>query len=198
MGGGAEARREWGAMGSARRAAYKGGTDAERFRRFALDRVMAEARTRDWRWLYTGKEPAVKIGLGAEPDSHELKTATILSQNGFEVVFKQRSLFMKDRRADATIGGRPFEFKNPGGNGYLTIYNQVKSNLYGEGKHSINPQSTHLVISNVRSEMTMEKMVGDIRKMIDKEEGFVLDGFDLMEGFVVVDKSGYRTKSVSG
>lgn len=106
------------------------------------------------------------------------------------VTFKPRSLYDKDRRPDAEIGGSSYEIKNPKGAGYLTVYNQVKSNIYGENKHYVNPQSDKIVISNVRSSMTMDKMLRDVVKMINREEGFVIEGFDLMTEILVVDKAG--------
>ena len=66
----------------------------------------------------------------------------------------------------------------------------TKSNLYGEDKHLINLQSERMIISNVRSDMTLEKILKDIKKIEEKEDGFEIEGFELIKQIIIVDKSG--------
>lgn len=130
----------------------------------------------------------VKKQDGATPDEWEEKSADVLASIGFDVKFKARSL--SERRADATIDGKRWEFKNPSGSGYLCVHNQIKSNLYGENKHKLKPQSSRVVISNVRSTLTLDQMEEQLRRVMDGESGFTDKELSKIEAVLLLDKNG--------
>ena len=130
----------------------------------------------------------VKKQDGATPDEWEEKTADVLASIGFDVRFKTRSL--SRRRADAAIDGKRWEFKNPSGSGYLCVHNQIKSNLYGENKHKLKPQSSRVVISNVRSTLTLDQMEEQLRRVMDGESGFTEKELSKIEAVLLLDKNG--------
>lgn len=150
-----------------------------------------EVALRDPDWLF-GDEIAYEIAKLAEPDDSEREVASILASGGIKPVFQPRSLSYMDRRADTLINGEKWEFKNPQGNGKLTVYNQFKSVVYGKNKHERNPQASNLVISNVRCEMDFEKMVSDVESVMSSGE------FPEIKNVLVVSKDGkivLKTKS---
>lgn len=103
------------------------------------------------------KSVGVEMEEGAKPDWYERRNALVLAAAGHRVKFLKRHR-SGPRRADTLLDGEPVEFKNPTGGGRRTVQNQILKNLYGENKTIIKPQSDVLLISNVRSPMTMSEM----------------------------------------
>ena len=128
--------------------------------------IANEINRRNRDWVYGKKPGSITKEEGAEPDDCELKVASLVASHGLDVKFKRRSLEYKQRRADTRINGLRWEFKNPRGNGKLTVYNQFKSVIFGENKHERNPQAPRLVISNVRSSMSFEALVKDAQDVL--------------------------------
>ncbi len=93
-------------------------------------RVIAEAETRDFRWLNTGSIPKYEIESGAQPSLDEKNTAERLAQHGF------KSRFRKTRDAEGLktsdvffVGGKretAWDFKGPDGNGNQTVFHQFE------------------------------------------------------------------------
>ena len=96
----------------------------------------------------------------------------------------------KGRIADSLIGADGWEFKSPEGNGFLTIKNQLKSNLYGNDHSTLNPQSDKVVISNVRSSMTLDDMVRGLDVALDPEQGLSPEELDALSEVILLDKNG--------
>ena len=113
----------------------------------------------------------IEIERHAEPDEWEINLARFISRLGCDIVFLERSLFDHDRRCDSLVNGLRWEMKNPTGNGYLTIHNQLIHVLYGQDKHHLNPQSSRVLISNVRSTLTMEDMKSGLERALSGESG---------------------------
>ena len=137
----------------------------------------------------------VEVELGAEPDEWELLVAEVLSCHGCNVIFRKRSLFDYDRRCDSLINNVRWELKNPRGSGYLTIHNQLLNNLYGQDKHFLNPQSSRVVISNVRSDMSIEFMQESLERALSGESGLSDAELACIHAVVLVD---YGDKDVRG
>ena len=161
-----ELRERWKSMTAKERARYKGNNDSERYRRFVNDQVMREVETRDWRWLYTGEVPSYSAERGARPDRFELRCGELLRENGFTVRFRKTAGSQhggyKRRTSDTYIGGASWEIKNPESDNDKTVKNQMKKAV---GKDYGRAQSDRLVISNVRSDRTVEQMVLDVEKL---------------------------------
>lgn len=98
--------------------------------------VLQEVRTRDWRWLYTGKVPEITKDRGAKPLDKEKAVADILARNGFAVHFLKETNKTGVKTADALLNGEVWEFKIPEGwNGEHTVRNQFyKARNKGTGK----------------------------------------------------------------
>lgn len=92
--------------------------------------VLQEVKTRDWRWLYTGKVPEYKIMEGARPNSEEIATVDRLAALGFRCVFRPtRDLEMLKTSDLFILSGEsrvPWDIKNPKGNGTQTLYHQLE------------------------------------------------------------------------
>lgn len=162
----AELRERWKSMTDKQRARYKGRSDGERYRRFANAQAIREAETRDFRWLNTGEVPRYSAERGAHPDRFESRCGEILRENGFTVQFRKTAGSQhggyKKRTSDTYIGGASWEMKNPESDNDKTVKNQMKKAV---GKDSGRAQSDRLVISNVRSDRTVEQMVLDVEKL---------------------------------
>lgn len=118
-------------------------------------KVMDEVARRDWHWLYIGKSP--KGRYDPEWDDYEKDTAVLLESNGFAVDYIERS--NAERRPDFYLNGVKWEMKNPENKGYMPIWNQFKTAVFGHGKSKVrNPQSDRLVISGKRSGMNLDEM----------------------------------------
>lgn len=88
-------------------------------------KVLKEVATRDWKWLYSGTEPAVTREIGAKPPEKEKKVASLLAQHGFQVEFLKEINQTSVKTADARLCGSVFEFKVPEGwNGEHTVRKQ--------------------------------------------------------------------------
>ena len=83
-----------------------------------------------------------------------------------------------------------WEFKAPEGNGYLTIKNQLKSVLYGNDHSVLNPKSDKIVISNVRSDMTMDDMINGLSVAIDPDEGLSPEELESLSEVILLDRNG--------
>ena len=125
---------------------------------------------------------------GANPDDWEVRDALVLAKLGKHVSFRaqQKGLFV--RTSDVFVDGVRCEFKNPKGNGYLTIHNQVKSTLYGEKSHVLNPQSSRILISNVRSEMTMQDMEKGLARVLSGETGLTTHELSEIKEITLLDE----------
>lgn len=186
-----EVNRQWAEMSPEERARYKRGkTDFER------DMVVAEMNRRDREWLRTGRRPGVRYTppelrdvILAERD-HEAKTADRLDMAGFPVEMREATGEYRDRTADSMIQGTSWEFKAPKGSGYLSVYNQLKSALYGNDKHLINPQSDRIVISGVRTSMSLEDMERGLRVALDPERGLTPEERARITQVLLVDEEG--------
>ena len=190
---GAEIRARWEALADEERAAYRGGW--KRFSELEYSRAArTEAELRDPMWLYSGKPSAITYETEQLKDEirskrpHEEMMAILLSENGFPVYMRESSSVK--RIADSEVHGTTWEFKAPCGNGYLTIKNQIKSNLYGNDHSTLKPQSPRMVISNVRSPMTFDEMVSGLDVALDPDEGLKQDEILCIDEVVLLDKSG--------
>lgn len=165
----ADARRSWGSMSAEERSKYQrnGKTSYDAYLR---NRIAAEMSARDRGWLQRGGVLDYSLAEGAEPDQTERSVGGILGGHGMRVVFQPRSLTLGDRRADTVINGSKWEIKSPRGKGYLTILNQFKSVVFGENKHVRNPQASRVVISNVRSALSLEEMAEGVRRAFESNE----------------------------
>lgn len=119
-------RDEWKSMGKNDRARYKGGSDAERYRRFVNAKAMREIETRDWRWLYTGdvpKETYQSSRARDELNATEKLTCKILRENGFKQHVLERSNEHGVKTADILLGASEIraDYKTPRGNGFNSI-----------------------------------------------------------------------------
>lgn len=169
VGGEVESRRLWAEMGPAERARYKGEKDWERFRRFHNARVRAEAETRDFRWLNTGRNPEWEAIDGAKPDEHEKATAERLSEYGWKSRFRPTRDKEMLRTSDAFFvsGGHgaerlvEWDFKNPVGGGGQTLYHQLEEAA---------GQTTHVVIDLAHAQPGIlddeDFVLGKLRKLI--------------------------------
>lgn len=125
-GGDSDFRDEWKSMGKNDRARYKGGSDAERYRRFVNAKAMREIETRDWRWLYTGdvpKETYQSSRARDELNATEKLTCKILRENGFKQHVLERSNEHGVKTADILLGASEIraDYKTPRGNGFNSI-----------------------------------------------------------------------------
>lgn len=122
---------------------------------------------------FVGDEQLGRLGImfedGADPDDWEKRDALVLAALGRQVKFLKRHK-SGARRADTLVDGDVVEFKNPTKGEITTVRNQVLNCLYGSNRRLIKPQSDWLIISNVRSSMTM----------LDMEQGleFAISGAD--------------------
>ena len=179
-------RDEWESLSKQDRARYKGDNDAERYRRFVNAKAMREVETRDWRWLYTGDAPHYSAESGAHPDEYERECGRILRENGFPVHFRKTMGSQKGgykrRTSDTFIKGDPWEMKNPAGNTDKTVKNQMKKAV---GKEAGTAQSDRLIISNVRSDRSVEQMVIDVKSLF--EDGRFVEISEVL----IVGRDGY-------
>ncbi len=158
IGGSKQAKVEWEALDEAKRNEYierAEGDKSDAFRDFERNRIKNEVAKRDWHWLYTGKAP--KGRYDPEWADYEKDTAVLLGSNGFAVDYIERS--NAERRPDFYLNGVKWEMKNPENKGYMPVWNQFKTAVFGHGKSKVrNPQSDRLVISGNRSGMTLDEM----------------------------------------
>lgn len=134
VGGDDALRSEWDAMDAKSKSRYKGDTDGERYRRFYQARVIAEAETRDFRWLNTGDVPSYEIEAGAAPKPKEIETARRLAEYGYKSRFRKTRSSENKRTSDVYfLSGdlsnpvmTQWEFKGPSGNGKQTIHHQFE------------------------------------------------------------------------
>lgn len=127
--------------------------------------VRREMATRDTQWLLDGYvRPIVRF---EEWNDDEYELAIILSSFGLPPEPIARSL--NSRRADYSILGERWEGKNPKGSGFMVIWNQLKSVVFGEDKHNRNPQSDKAIISNVGNGMKIEDMLDGLAR-VDTDE----------------------------
>ena len=164
---------------------------SEAKRSYYKKRISQEIETRDAEWFKTGKVPKVRTQKGAEPDEWEREVGELLSKNGIPIVFQKRSLKIHDRRADTIASGAKCEIKNPTGSSILCVHNQVKKNLYGSSKKPVlNPQSSHVVISNVRCDLTFEELVSQVEPVLKGDTGFSETELACISEVVILDKDG--------
>ena len=156
--------------------------------------ILAEVATRDPKWLIAGKAIAPKFLERAKPDEYERAVAESLGRMGLGVTFRPEAPDFSTRQADSLINGQKWEFKNPAGSGRLTIWNQVKKCLYGRYGHTLNMQSSRLVISNARSSMTFESMISDLEKVLAREEGFEIADLEKMDEILILDVKTQRIR----
>ena len=174
-----------------RRLIERRGGMSEAKRSYYEKRISKEIETRDAEWFKTGKVPKVRTQQGAEPDEWEREVGELLSKNGIPIVFQKRSLKIHDRRADTIASGVKCEIKNPTGSSILCVHNQVKKNLYGSSKKPVlNPQSSHVVISNVRSDLTFEELVSQVEPVLKGDTGFSETELACISEVVILDKDG--------
>ena len=178
-----QARYEWSNMSEEQQNAYKSKGHGA-YDKFLRNKTIAEINRRNKEWVYDKKSGKVTVEEFATPDDYEMSSAEIISNHGYDVEFKARSLDYKKRIADTVINGVKVEFKNPCGNGYLTVYNQFKSTVFGENKHERNPQASVIAISNLRSEMSVEKIINDSISVFESNE------FPEIKEIIAVDKNG--------
>ncbi len=185
IGGSKEIMREWLALSDDERREWIVRHDSEpkAYNRFMQDRVMAEVRTRDWHWLYTGEEPRTRIETGANPDEKEKALGKILKSNGFEIEFKKPVDENRVRTADTIMNGVRWEMKNPDGSSNKAVKNQLKKTVGTKGKTQ---QCDRVVISNVSDEttLTFEEMCHQAQELWDA--GRFLEIKELL----IVDKDG--------
>lgn len=140
LGGDSALRAEWDELDSKAKARYKGDTDGERYRRFRQARIIAEAETRDFRWLNTGKEPEVNysnvsrdsfgkmVRKSDEFDPSDYDPGSItdrgcewrdlflhdaLKHAGFDVEPLKDDAPEGFSNIDSLVGGKLYEFKSP-------------------------------------------------------------------------------------
>lgn len=154
-----------------------------------LPELLAEVARRDPAWILAGRPALVDRLDGSRPDEFETATAAFLSGIGFRVTFRPEDPTYSSRQADMLIGEQIWEMKNPGGSNDLTVYNQVRKNLYSK-RGEVDMQSSRLVISNVRNGMSMEDMVEGLRRVLEGEEGYALRDLDLMDEVALADVRG--------
>ena len=145
---------------------YKKSGSKLSFKDWKSEQIRKEIATRDFKWLYRS-DYTCKLIEDPEWNDNEVKTATLLRDQGFNVVYNERSLQHNDRRADFNLNGIAYEMKNPTGNGYLCVYNQFKKAVLGNA-YLTNPQSDKLVISNVGNDISYEILIEKIKKVYDE------------------------------
>ena len=132
IGGSKEIMREWLALSDDERREWivRHDSESKAYNRFMQDRVMAEVRTRDWHWLYTGNPPHYKILEGSKPSEDERETAKRLSLFGFQSFFRPTRAAEGKRTSDVFFGngesGDRWEFKKPTGDGRWTVFHQLE------------------------------------------------------------------------
>lgn len=153
--------------------------------------IMHEAETRDWHWMLTGEAPDPIKEDGADPDEWEEHAGFLLSKNGFRVIFKKRSIIDRERRADLSANGIKYEIKNPTGNGALCVHNQIKKNLYGSGRQAIlNPQSSHVIISNIRSGLSFNELLVQAKTVLEGKTRFSEHELACISEIIILDRDG--------
>lgn len=155
--------------------------------------VLGEMETRDPRWLLDGRPIAPTFLDGANPDEYERAVAESLGRMGLGVVFRPEAKDCSTREADTLIRGVKWEFKNPAGANDLTIFNQIKKNLYNR-RGELSMQASHLVISNERNGMTMDAMENGLHHVLAKDEGYILEDIDKMDEIILLDTENDRMK----
>lgn len=142
--------------------------------------VLQEVRTRDWRWLYTGKVPEITKDRGAKPLDKEKAVADILARNGFAVHFLKETNKTGVKTADALLNGEIWEFKIPEGwskpderslPGEHTVRRQFFKAL-GKGTDKI-------LISNEGNGVSMDELLLAAKKVFESRD------YDFSEVFVI-------------
>lgn len=145
IGGDDALRSEWDSMDPKSKARYKGDTDGERYRRFFQARVIAEAETRDFRWLNTGKEPPITFETKQlerevkELRPQEIETAKLLRTFGVPVDFQvDARKYINDGGMEISVGlpdfANGYEIKTlKSASTYNTINGYVKNASKKEG-----------------------------------------------------------------
>lgn len=196
IGGDRQLRADWDGLTEAERAGFKGRSEHERWLDYRNKRIQRECETRDVAWLYRNKPSEIGFeSMQLELDTrnnrpHEFDMANIFSNNGIPTHFRESSRRFRVRIPDSVVGRRKVEFKAPSGNGRLTIYNQIKSNLYGKDKHVLNPQSNVMAISNVRSEMSLSDMRAGLDLALHGPRGLTPEERAALDEVILVDKNG--------
>ena len=79
--------------------------------------------------------------------------------------------------------------KNPENKGYMPIWNQFKTTVFGHGKTKVrNPQSDRIVISGNRSGMSLDEMENYVLQVNDDFK----DTFPEITEILLVTKEGTR------
>ena len=147
---------------------------------------------------FTSKERLEKLGItiedGASPDDWEKRTALILASAGHRIRFLKEIDKNRRRRSDIKLNGLNFELKNPTGDSGNTIQNQLLNNFYGNDGETFNPQSSRLVISNVRSSMSMLDMERGLAKVLSGNSRISSKELDYMDEIVLVDSKTGRVR----
>lgn len=131
---------------------------------------------------------------GADPDWYERRDALVLAALGRKVKFLKRHPH-GPRRADTLIDGELVEFKNPTGNGIMTVQYQIQSNLHGRNKKVFKPQSDVLLISNARNSMTMAEMEESLAAAFDEESILTVEERAYMRRIILLDERTGRVRT---
>lgn len=151
-----------------------------------IPEVLEEVARRDPVWVLTGKPARVAEMPGAKPHKHEQDAAGVLAALGLPVTFRPEDKTFSTRQADMFIGGEKWEMKNPEGGNDLTVYNQVKKNLY-DRRGRPRMQSDKLVISNVRSPLSMDDMQNGLLGVLRGDDGLEIPGLERMDEIILLD-----------
>lgn len=156
-------RDEWGSMGKKERAQYKGGSDAERYKRFVNAKAMREVETRDWRWLYTGKTPEVDyVKPRVELESHERVGVDWLKASGYAI-----TTVPEDPKAsvnlDLKMNGELWEMKNVTNAG-SSVKNQMARAKKKWAKLG-NPGEARIVLTMVGCSASSEDVIDAVSAM---------------------------------
>lgn len=157
----------------------------------SLDRMSDYMRLKDPAWVYQGKAASYEVAEGADPNESEKACAVLLGRSGLRVVFQPVSSELGARRPDSLIASEPWEMKNPTGNGFLLVRNQFKSAVFGGRKNRVfNPQADRLIISNVESPATFEKLVAGAEALARRDPDVWMDEFSAIKEVIIVDAKG--------
>lgn len=166
------------------------GVDPEKPSAQKTKEILREVERRDWTWLYSGKmNKRRRFKCDPEWEKHEKDTAEILFEHGFGIDHIKRSYEFRQRKADTFLNGEKWEMKSPQGAGYMSIHNTLKKAVFGSSKQRVrNPQSSRLVISNLRSTMTLDEMEHYLRET----ENDPFETFPEIKEVLLVSNEGVR------
>lgn len=152
---------------------------------WSRNRVLAEMRTRNRRWLYSGDTVTVSYAsMKAKTDlkPHERLTRDVLAQNGFDMWFPTRSDEENVMTADCVINGKTVDFKAPKGNSKNTI-DQLLRHAAKQGKAAV------IHLQEGRGTMSSELCIDSIRKSLARRK---------LEYVLFIDYDGSLTRFIPG